>query len=211
MSMLELRAKKKEAESLLGYHISNIAKNKAKLVSIEADKILHTKAIGVMDKAIQVISANGIGKIESVVSDGLKLIFDDDYKLIIERKEGVRGESYKILVEKRGFAAPPIETVGGGVVNVISFLLRVIMIQRFKLAKLIVLDESMNNVSPEFIPKVSEMMKTLCDEHGYCILAITQQAALATSADKVFVVENGPLLRELRQEELDELKSGSKN
>lgn len=211
MSLSNFKAKKAEAQSLLSSHMSTISRNKTKLGEIEVEKTQNIKAIGVMDKAIQIVSANGIGKIESVVSDGLKLIFDSDYKLIIERKDGVRGESYKILLEKNGFTAPPIESVGGGLVNVISFLLRVIMIQRFKLAKLIVLDESMNNVSPEFIPKVSEMLKTLCDEHGYCILAITQQSALAASADKVFVVENGPLLRELRQEELDELKSISKN
>jgi ABC-type dipeptide/oligopeptide/nickel transport system ATPase subunit len=211
MSLSNFKAKKAEAQSLLSSHMSTIFRNKTKLGEIEVEKTQNIKAIGVMDKAIQIVSANGIGKIESVVSDGLKLIFDSDYKLIIERKDGVRGESYKILLEKNGFTAPPIESVGGGLVNVISFLLRVIMIQRFKLAKLIVLDESMNNVSPEFIPKVSEMLKTLCDEHGYCILAITQQSALAASADKVFAVENGPLLRELRQEELDELKSISKN
>jgi DNA repair exonuclease SbcCD ATPase subunit len=198
MSLSEFKAKKAEAQSLLNSHMSTIARNKTKMVEIEAEKTQHVKAIGVMDKAIQIVSANGIGKIESVVSDGLKLIFDSDYKLIIERKDGVRGESYKILLEKNGFTAPPIESVGGGLVNVISFLLRVIMIQRFKLAKLIVLDESMNNVSPEFIPKVSEMLKTLCDEHGYVILAITQQSALASSADRVFRVENGPVLEEIK-------------
>lgn len=207
----EFRLRRAEASALLTAQVALLQHNRGKLQEIERSKALHVKALGVMDKAIQVVSANGIGKIESVVSDGLKLIFDTDYKLIIERKEGARGESYRILVEKDGFMAPPIGTVGGGLVNVISFLLRVIMIQRFKLAKLVVLDESMNNVSGEFLPKVSEMFKTLCDDHGYCVLAITQQSALAFAADKTYVVETGPLLRELRQEELDELKSGSKD
>lgn len=207
----DFQARKSEAISLYSTQLAVIARNKAKLKDIEQSKALHVKALGVMDKAIQIVSANGIGKIESVVSDGLKLIFDADYKLIIERKEGVRGDSYKIVVEKDGFAGPPLETVGGGVVNVISFLLRVIMIQRFKLAKLVVLDESMNNVSNSNIGRVSQMLKTLCDDYGYCILAVTHQPALAAVADRVFTVESGPLLRELCQEELDELKSINKN
>jgi len=203
----EFKEKRAEAQSLLASQVAIISRNKAKLQELEANKILHTKAVGVMDQAIQIVSANGIGKIESVVSDGLKLVFGQDYKLVIERKEGARGDSYRILVEKDGFAAPPIDTVGGGVVNVISFLLRVIMIQRFKLAKVIVLDESMNNVSESHIAQVSKMLKALCDDHGYCILAVTHQSALAAAADKVFSVETGPLLRELCQEEFDELKS----
>ena len=207
----DFKAKKAEVLSTLASLESSITRNKLKIKEIEVNKTEHVKAIGVMDRAIQIISANGIGKIETVVSDGLKLIFDSDYKLLIERKEGAKGDSYRIMLEKNGFIAPPIGTVGGGIVNVISFLLRVIMIQRFKLAKLIVLDESFNNVSPEFLPKVSEMIKTLCDDYGYCVLSITQAHGLAIAADRVYVVENGPLLRELRQEELDELKSTNKN
>ena len=205
--LTKFRNKKSEVASLLHAQEVAIERNQARLQSIEEDKVAHTKAIGVIDKAIQIVSANGIGKIETVVSDGLQLVFGEGYKLVIERKEGARGDSYKILVEKNGFAAPPIDTVGGGVVNVISFLLRVIMIQRFKLAKLIVLDESMNNVSEAHIGKISQMLKTLCDDHEYCILSVTHQPALAASADAVFTVEKGPLLRELRQEELDELRS----
>jgi DNA repair exonuclease SbcCD ATPase subunit len=196
MPLSDFKAKKAEAQSLLSSHMSTISRNKTKLGEIEVEKTQNIKAIGVMDKAIQIVSANGIGKIESVVSDGLKLIFDSDYKLIIERKDGVRGESYKILLEKNGFTAPPIESVGGGLVNVISFLLRVIMIQRFKLAKLIVLDESLNNISSDHIESVSKMLKTLCDDYGYTILAVTHQSLLAASADKVYKVETGPTLVE---------------
>ncbi len=210
-ALSDVRAKKAEIASTLHTYESSITRNKQKIDEIELNKTAHIKAIGVLDRAIQIISANGIGKIETIVSDGLKLIFGSDYKLVIERKEGAKGDSYRLMLEKNGFIAPPIETVGGGIVNVISFLLRVIMIQRFKLSKLIVLDESFNNVSPEFLPKVSEMIKTLCDEHGYCVLSITQAHGLAVAADHVYVVENGPLLRELRQEELDELKSTHSN
>ena len=202
-----LREKRSEALSALKNQETLIKRDKDKLKEIEELKLAHVKAIGVIDKAIQIISANGIGKIESVVSDGLKLVFEDDLQLVIERKEGVRGDSYKILVKKGNIVGPPIDTFGGGVVNVISFLLRVIMIQRFKLSKFMALDESFNNVSAEYVGKISQMIKTLCDEYEYTILSVTHQPVLASAADKVFTVEDGPTLRELRTEELDELRS----
>ena len=202
-----LREKRSETISALKNQEALIKRNKDKLKEIEELKISHVKAIGVIDKAIQIISANGIGKIESVVSDGLKLVFDDDLQLVIERKEGARGDSYKILVKKGDIIGPPIDTFGGGVVNVISFLLRVIMIQRFKLSKFMALDESFNNLSEEYIPRLSQMLKTLCDDYNYTILSVTHQPVLASAADKVFTVEEGPTLRELRTEDLDELRS----
>ena len=201
-----LREKRAEAHSAMKNQESLIQRNKDKLKEIEELKLAHVKAIGVIDKAIQIISANGIGKIESVVSDGLKLVFEDDLQLVIERKEGARGETYRILVKKGDIIGPPIDTFGGGVVNVISFLLRVIMIQRFKLSKFMALDESFNNLSESYIPRLSQMLKTLCDEHDYTILSVTHQPALAAAADKVFTVDEGPTLRELRTEELDELR-----
>lgn len=188
-----------------------LSRNQAKVTDLEKQKALNLKALAVIDKAIQVISANGIGKVESIVTDGLKLVFDQDIQLVIERKEGARGDSYRLMVRQGDVIGPPIDTMGGGVVNVISFLLRVIMIQRFKLNKFIALDESFNNVSADHLPKVSEMLKSLCDDHGYTILAITQQPILACAADRVFSVEKGPLLRELSSDELDELRANGSN
>lgn len=202
-----LREKRSEVLSSLKNQEALIKRNKDKLKEIEELKVAHVKAIGVIDKAIQIISANGIGKIESVVSDGLKLVFDDDLKLVIERREGTKGDSYRLLVKKGDIIGNPIDTFGGGVVNVISFLLRVIMIQRFKLSKFMALDESFNNVSAEYVGKISQMIKTLCDDYGYTVLSVTHQSVLAAAADRVFTVDEGPNLRELRSEELDELRS----
>lgn len=184
-----------------------LLRNKVKIKELEDKKAMNVKALAVLDKAIQVISANGIGKVESIVSDGLKLVFNQDIQLVLERKEGAKGDSYRITVRQGEVVGPPIETMGGGVVNVISFLLRVIMIQRFKLSKLIVLDESFNNVSADHLPKVSEMLRSLCDDHGYTILSITQAPLLASAAERVFKVEKGPLLCELSSDELDELRA----
>ena len=181
-------------ESVKAGHITEQAilkRNQDKITEIETQKALNVKALAVIDKAIQVISANGIGKVESLVSDGLKLVFDQDLKLVIERKEGARGDSYRLMVQEGDVIGPPIDTMGGGVVNVISFLLRVIMIQRFKLSKFLALDESFNNVGDAHIVKVSEMLRTLCQEHGFSILVVTHQPLLGVAADRVYEVK-GP-------------------
>lgn len=184
-----------------------LVRNQKKIEELELKKQMNVKALAILDHAIQIISANGLGKVESIVSDGLNLVFDQDLQLVLERKEGAKGDSYRLMVKQGDVIGPPIDTMGGGVVNVISFLLRVIMIQRFKLNKLIVLDESFSNVSEVHIPAVSEMLKSLCTDHGYTILLVTHQSKFTAYADRVYQVEEGPLLRELSSDELDELKA----
>ena len=204
---MDFNAQYETVRTGLKTELTILDRNQKKIQELETQKQMNVKALAVLDKAIQIISANGLGKVESIVSDGLNLVFDQDLQLLLERKEGAKGDSYRLMVQQGDVVGPPIDTMGGGVVNIISFLLRVIMIQRFKLNKLIVLDEAFNNVSADFLPRVSEMLRSLCDDHGYTILSITQAPLLASAANRVFRVEAGPVLRELGQDELDELRS----
>jgi DNA repair ATPase RecN len=202
----------------LAYEAQGIVRLQAKITQLEEEKTQLVKAVGLIDRCIQLISANGVGKIESIVTGGLRLVFNDPHMgLIVEKKEGARGITYQLQVRKGTVTGDPMKFFGGGVVNVVAFLLRVIMIKRFKLAKFLVVDENFNNVSPDYQPRVSEMLHKLCADHGYTILAVTHQPILASAADAVYEVSVGegktPVLRKLEAPELEELKviDGSAN
>lgn len=180
------------------YEEAQIVRLKNKITQLEEDKKMLVKAVGVIDKVITIISANGIGKIESIVSGGLQLVWPE-LSFVVEKKEGMRGNSYRLLLRKGNVAGPPMSTFGGGPVNVCAFLLRVIMIKRFKLAKFLALDEQFNNVSEGYLPQVSAMLTRLCHDHGFTIFAVTHQPILAASADHVYELVPGelPTLRKL--------------
>lgn len=196
----------------LEYESATVVRLGDRIKTLEEEKALLVKAIGLIDRCIQIISANGIGKIESIVSDGLRRVFDDPtLSLVVEKKTQARGNVYRLLV-KQGDGEPydPMNSFGGGVVNVTAFLLRLILIKRFKLAKLIVLDEQFNGVSADRQPAVSALLRTLTDKYGYTILAVTHQPILADAADNVYqvVARRGkpPLLQKVEGAELEVLK-----
>jgi DNA repair exonuclease SbcCD ATPase subunit len=173
--------------------------NKIERIKDESAQLV--KAVALIDRCIEVISANGIGKIESIVSGGLHQVFKDKtLGLVVEKKETARGYSYRLLIRHGDTVGNPMESFGGGVQNVAAFLLRVILIKRFKLAKLLVVDESFNNVSVDYIDyitNVSAMLKTLAETHGYTILAVTHQPKLAEAAKNIYEVtpSKPPVLR----------------
>jgi DNA repair exonuclease SbcCD ATPase subunit len=152
------------------------------------------KAVALIDRCIELISANGIGKIESIVSAGLHTVFKDKtLGLVVEKKETARGYSYRLLIRHGKTMGNPMDSFGGGVQNVTGFLLRVILIKRFKMAKFIVLDESFNNVSSHdyssfgnYMPEVSAMLQTLTKVHGFTILAVTQEPKLSAAAKNIY-------------------------
>ena len=176
-------------EQQIAAESSTISRLKTKINQIEIEKTQLVKAVGLIDRAIQIISANGIGKIESIVTAGLQLVYNDPHMgLVVEKKEGARGNTYRLLVREGEFTSDPLNSRGGGVINVISFLLRLILIKRFKLAQFIVLDESFNNVSPEYQPQVSELLHEMCSKYKFTIFAITHNQQLVSRADNVYRV-----------------------
>lgn len=184
----------------LQYETATIARLTARIKQLEEEKAELVKAVGTIDRCVQIISSNGIGKIEGIVSDGLKRVFgNDDLGLFIEKKETARGNSYRLLVRKGDTVGNPMDSFGGGVQNVVAFLLRIILIKRFKLAQFIALDEQFSNVSAEYQPKVSEMLKVL-SKMGFTIFAISHQPTITAAADHIYevVVDEGfpPSLRQ---------------
>lgn len=188
----------------LQYETATIARLTARIKQLEEEKAELVKAVGTIDRCVQIVSANGIGKIEGIVSDGLKRVFgNDELGLYIEKKDTARGNTYRLLVRKGETIGSPMDSFGGGVQNVVAFLLRVILIKRFKLAPFIALDEQFSNVSSEYQPKISEMLKYLA-KHGFTIFAISHQPTITAAADTIYevVVDEGfpPVLRRVKNE-----------
>lgn len=197
----------------LQYETATIARLSSRIKQLEEEKAELVKAVGTLDRCVQIISANGIGKIEGIVSDGLRQVFDNDHiGLLIEKKETARGNSYRLLIKKGETVGNPMDSFGGGVQNVVAFLLRVILIKRFRLAPFIALDEQFSNVSPEYQPKVSEMLKTL-SKLGFTIFAISHQPTITSAADTIYEVlsdeERPPVLRKVDGPQLDEMRGSS--
>jgi DNA repair ATPase RecN len=181
----------------LSFIDSSLKRDYARVTAINAEKVQLLKAVGVIDQAITIISANGIEKIEQIVSNGMRVVFDNpNVGLRVEKKEGKRGNSFELtpykLTPDGEVSGPAMETFGGGVVNVIAFLLRVIMATRFKRAKLLVLDEAFNNVADVYLPRVSQMLRDLAHTKGYNIYLITHQPILANAADHTYRISGEP-------------------
>jgi len=210
---------RRESESISTQHLVLSEQKDSYLTKINDSgirKVQLLKAQQVLDQTILKVSESGINKIESLVTHGLSLTFPDKLlRFRVDRKATAKGNSYQFVLEeqhkdlKDPVDGPIMDTFGGGVVNVVQFLLRVIMIQRFGLAKFMVLDECFNNVSSQYVPAVSSLLRRLCDDRGFNIFLITQNHNLAAASDRVYEVSPGPSMRLWEDDELDELKANA--
>lgn len=128
--------------------------------------------------------------LEEVVSDGLTLVFGESMYLHIQSgvKNGASAVSFTI--ETSWGETPIINSVGGSAVELVSFLLRlmVVLSHRPELRKVLLLDEAFGGFNEENVPHVAKLLRQLVDETGMQIIFVTQDRQYADVADVVLDV-----------------------
>ena len=159
-----MESEAKELENAIAHHER----------SITAQEILQQLAQAVQQRAHQ--------KIAEVVTSCLEAVFEDPYSFHIEF-ERKRGKTEARLKFKRGgMTVDPLNSTGGGVVDVASFALRVacLILHRPRLSKVMVLDEPMKFVSEQYRPRVREMLERLSRDLDMQIVMVSHIEDLAT-------------------------------
>lgn len=134
-------------------------------------------------------------RVENLVTHGLRAVFGrDDMEFFLRAWTGggvgQAGMIPTIRSKFRGklLEADIVKAHGGGVADVVSFVLRVITLclARPRLAPFLVLDEPFRHVSPEYLRGCSDLMRELNQSVGIQFLLITHKAELLDFADVIY-------------------------
>lgn len=141
--------------------------------AVEAQKITQVVA--------ETIQQEAHNQIAGVVSQCLSSVFDDPYEFKINF-ERARGKTEANLVFIRdGEEINPIDSSGGGVIDVAAFALRIscLMLTRPQRRRVVVLDEPFRFVSQEYRPRVRTMLIELSKDLNIQFIMITHIKELA--------------------------------
>ena len=135
------------------------------------------KAQQLVQQVAETVQASAHKQISSVVSKCLETVFGDDAYQFSVKFVQKRGKTEAILTLSRDGMEieDPINEVGGGVVDIASFALRLseLMLTQPKCRRFIAIDEGFKFVSKEYRPAVKELLLMLAKEMELQILLIT--------------------------------------
>ena len=138
----------------------------------EAQAVIQTVAASIQEQAHS--------KIASVVSRCLESVFDEPYEFQIhfERKRG-KTEARLVFVRNE-CEYSPMDSSGGGVIDVAAFALRVacLMLSVPMKRRTIVLDEPFKFVSVEYRDSIRDMIELLSEEMGIQFIIVTHIAEI---------------------------------
>jgi DNA repair exonuclease SbcCD ATPase subunit len=184
---------------------NKIERNKGKLESLVARKekvssdleqlIIRQKALEEAQAFIQLIAKETQEMLKFSICDIVNLaldscfpneyIFDIDFK--IERGK----TSARLVFLKNGIEVDPMDASGGGVVDVVSFALRLSAWSLGHTDNVIILDEPFRFLSKDLQPIAGEMMNKLCKSLGLQMLIVTHNADIIENSDRIFEVSIG--------------------
>jgi DNA repair exonuclease SbcCD ATPase subunit len=162
---------------------------RAEELRVQYDNLLKAREIvtAVSKKMHQQLEA----RITNIVSLALSAVFPDPYEFQLRFVERRNQTEADFLLLKDGEVSNIIDSVGGGVLDVVAFALRVAALSLVKGQRLIVLDEPFKHLSPGLQPKASEMMRQLSENLGVQFIMVSHADNIIDSADRTFVVSKG--------------------
>lgn len=137
-------------------------------------------------------------RIETLVTYGLRTIFDDDLSFHVSTatkgKLTTMDFTVRSTVDGQVVETDVMDARGGGVAAVAGFLLRlIILLLRDDARPILFLDESFAQLSAEYEPRLAEFVRELVDRSKVQILLVTHSDAYSDAADRVyrFKLEDG--------------------
>jgi DNA repair exonuclease SbcCD ATPase subunit len=167
-------------------------KNRADLETCNTD----IKLLGLSSEVLRRIGdqkkAKTVEVFERVVTSALKEVFGFDYNFKIDvNSEGKRVTTRFNLVDPQGNELSIMDSVGGGVIDVVSFVMRVLILAsaRPKRNQILFLDESFKHVSIEYRSKVATLLKSLSQKLKLQMIIVTHQSELLEAADVAYELQ----------------------
>ena len=129
-------------------------------------------------------------RLSTLVSSALEAVFPDqglEFRIQFVPKRG-RTEC-SLEVGENGVFNPPMEAHGGGVVDVVSFALRMSFWSMQRTRPTIILDEPMKFLSADLVPLAAEMIRGMSDKLGVQVIMVTHIEEFQNIADNVITVK----------------------
>ena len=127
-------------------------------------------------------------EVSGLVSSALDAVFDEPYLFGMEFIKRRNKIDCDLFLESNGERMHPADSVGGGVLNIIAFALRLVFLLMSDSRRVLFLDEPMIHLSRDLQPKAAELLSSLSHELGIQIIVSSHIPDIVSAADNVIQV-----------------------
>jgi len=169
----------------------DVHKKRSSLISHKQE--VYSKSIEILDLAQKVSRVTMKDGFESIVTYALQFILGVGYKFELEfdRWGKYHEVNFNIKTDDFNLAFDPLDTSGGGTIDIVSLALRVAIMELHKpeICGPIILDESFKHLSRQHLFKAGEFLNALAERVGRQIIIVSHKSELVKMAHKAIEVK----------------------
>lgn len=166
---------------------TQIDSQKTKIIELENKKERYGKVVELLSFVQQVTKQKTKNSFERLVTYALKFIYSENYHFELEfgRRGNLSEINFNVKTPDCKEAHDPLDTSGGGVLDILSLALRICLIEltRPKIEGAIILDEPFKHLSKEYLPKAEAFLEAITKKIGRQIILITHKQELVDNAE----------------------------
>ena len=138
------------------------------------------------------VKKKSIDSIENLVTHALNSIWEHSYEFKILTQERGTSSTNRFALIKEGNESDIMDSHGGGIVNIIAFILRVIFTLKNnpELRPILILDEPFAFVSDSYHDKIGQLLLELIENLGISVVMVTHQPIITKYATKAYELES---------------------
>ena len=125
----------------------------------------------------------------SLVTEALTSIFEKDIRFNIRLYSYRNEPAIDISVIEDNLEVDPQKSCGGGLNDVISFVIKIIFIYLKRSSKIIILDEPLKFLSRDYIEQSSNFIHEISKRMNIQIILVSHKPDLEISCDKIITIE----------------------
>ena len=158
--------------------------NEVDVLVKEVEELYQTQDL--LKELLNKLVEKNIAPFQDFITYALRTVFPGrDMTFLIQRKETASGTAYNFLLKEGEVEAPVVGNFGYSVTQIVSFMLRLVVIKKLNKAPVLFLDEFFTGISSVRKPYLFELLKTLVKDSGFKILLITHIDEFLSEADLV--------------------------
>jgi DNA repair ATPase RecN len=170
---------------------AELASAQTEAQALEQRVLWHEQALVLINAVTEAKRKELATKVENLISYGLSQIFEKDYRFVLHMEQRGQQVDFQFRIRDPDLGDTAIDLFdarGGGLVQVVAFLLRLLVIlsARPPLRRFLFLDEPLRMVSEEYVPNLCSFIKQLAVKADFQFLLITHDRNLIQMADKAY-------------------------
>lgn len=188
MNLVEMRNKINNLSQELEIKKREIKAKKDLQISLEVDIKNIGKARELILAAASITQENVKFNLSNIVNLSMKTVLKDPPKFVVDIVTRRNQTEIDLLIEEKGIRQSPLDSVGGGAIDIIAFALRISLWLLKQSSNVFILDEPFRNVSHSYQEKMGQLLKILSEKMEIQFILISHQKKVDQFSDRVFQV-----------------------